>query len=63
MLRKQVQSNDIIVTPGLKKCKFPKKLVEICHGPQVEDNHPFMTLQKKIVFLKTLHSRAWTIAA
>jgi len=48
---------------GLKKCKFPTKLVEISRGLQVEDDRPFMTLQKKYIFLKTLHSRALTIAA
>jgi len=30
---------------GLKKCKFPGKLVEISRGPQVEDDRPFMTSQ------------------
>jgi len=48
---------------GLKKCKFPGKLVEISRGPQVEDDRLFMTSQKQFVFLKTLHSRAVTITA
>jgi len=26
---------------GLKKCKFPGKLVENSHGPHVEDDRPF----------------------
>jgi len=48
---------------GFKKCKFPGKLVEISRGPQDEDDRPFMTSQKKFVFLKTLHSRALAITA
>jgi len=40
------------VTQGLKKCKFPRKLVEISHGLQVEDDRPFMKPQKEFVFLK-----------
>jgi len=48
---------------GLKKCKFPGKLVEISRGPQVEDDRPFVTSQKKFIFLKTLHSRDLTITA
>jgi len=40
-----------------KKCKFPRKLIKISCGTQVEDNHPFMMSQKELVFLKTLHSR------
>jgi len=27
---------------GLKKCKFPEKLLEISRGPKVEDDRPFM---------------------
>jgi len=48
---------------GLEECKFPWKLVKISRGPQVEGDHPFMTSQKKYVFLKTLLSRALTISA
>jgi len=44
---------------GLKKCKFPRKLVEISRELQVEDDRPFMTSQKDFAFLKTLHSRAF----
>jgi len=53
----------------LKKCKFRGKLIEICRGPQVEDDRPSMTTQKEFVFLKTLHgcyslhtSCSWWIA-
>jgi len=48
---------------SFKNFKFPGKLVEISRVPQVEDDRPFMTSQKKFVFLKTLHSRALTITA
>jgi len=35
----------IAIQQGLKKCKFPGKLVELYRGPQVEDDRPFMTSQ------------------
>jgi len=47
-----------VYSQGLKKCKFPRNLIEISCGPQVEDDRPFMTLQKEIGFFKMLHSRA-----
>jgi len=34
--------SESIHVQGLKKCKFPWKLVEISRGPQVEDNRCFM---------------------
>jgi len=43
------------VKQGLKKCKFPGKLVEISLGSQVEDDRSIMTSQKEVIFLKTLH--------
>jgi len=54
----------VVVIPcqqGLKKCKFPGKLVKISHGPQVKDDRPLIMSQKEFVFLKTLHSRVLTI--
>jgi len=39
---------------GLKKCKFPGKLVEISREPQVEHNRPFMMSQKERVFLENV---------
>jgi len=34
---------------GLKKCKFPGKLVKISHGPQVKDDRP-LWLRKSSLF-------------
>jgi len=47
----------MVTLQGLKKCKFPGKLIKISRGPQVEDNRPSMMSQKEFVFLKMLHSR------
>jgi len=35
---------------GLKKRKFPGKLVEISRGSQVKDDRPFMMSQKEFIF-------------
>jgi len=37
---------------GLKKCKFPGKLIAVSRGPQVEDYRLFMTSQKEFVSWK-----------
>jgi len=42
---------------GLKKCKFPWKLIESSRRTRVENDRPFMTSHNEFVFLKTLHSR------
>jgi len=39
---------------SFKNFKFPGKLVEISRVPQVEDDRPFMTSQKKICFLENV---------
>jgi len=40
---------------GLNKCKFPRRLVEISCGLQVEYDRPFMMSQKEFVFLNTFY--------
>jgi len=45
---------------GLKKCKFPAKLVKISHGLQVEDDRSFMTLQKKHCTQEPYHCVQYT---
>jgi len=53
----QILSNMKCGNQGLKKCKFPGKLIEIFRGPQVEDYRPFMMSRKVFLFLNTLHLR------
>jgi len=60
---RQIGDTTYLHRQGLKKCKFPEKLVKILRGPQVENDHPLIASQKESVFLKTLHSRDWTITA
>jgi len=57
---KNIYWNDSTQTLSLKKCKFPRKLVKISRGPQVEHDRPFV-MSQKIIFLKTLHSRDLTV--